>query len=125
MANFIIICDPNVQSRDKFVQAIKPLIAPVDGLTVSACSAGNSLAIWAAYEKAPVSYSTDERGGAVVWGDALSGTRRISAEHLRAIWKIEPGHVFEAFDGYHAAVVFQPRGDLVVLRRHHNRRIKP
>lgn len=116
MANFVIIVDANAERRERFIQAITPQIAPVEGLRTASCATGDFHAVWAAHESAPVSYISDGEGAAVIWGDAIPGKgfRRIDARQLRKLWRDPAAHMPDAFDGYHAAVAYRPDMGVVV-----------
>lgn len=110
MANFVIIVDQDAKRRAGFVEAITPLLPPVEGLITSSCASGAFHAAWAAHASAPISRVADAEGAAVIWGDAIpgKGLGRIDARRLRKLWRDPAGHMPEALDGYHAGVVYRP-----------------
>lgn len=116
MANFVVVIDPDSERRSRFIEVIKPLIPPVDGLVTTTCSTADFAAIWASGECAPVSYVADDQGAAVIWGEAMSGTNpeRMTATQLRERWGNLSNHLPDALDGFHAAVIYQPKLGLVV-----------
>ena len=106
MANFLVIVDPDSTRREAFSREAERRIAPLPGLIQGGCSSGDFRALWAAGARAPVSFARDERGAAVLWGDVLDdGGSRVEAFRLRAAWG-SGGATLPAFDGYHAAVVY-------------------
>ncbi len=109
MANFVIVVDPDRERRSRFIEVIKPLIAPVEGLVVSECGLGDFGAVWASSGRAPVSQVVDEVGAAVLWGEAVPGgsSERLRAEELRERWREVPDRVPVALDGFHAGVVYR------------------
>lgn len=116
MANFVVVIDPDSERRSRFIEIIKPLIPPVDGLVTTTCSTVDFSAIWASGACAPVSYTVDDQGAAVIWGEAISGTNleRMTATQLGERWGNLPDHLPDALDGFHAAVAYQPKLGLVV-----------
>lgn len=116
MANFIIVIDPDVERRNRFIEKIKPELSPVKGLFIESCSAGNFCAAWSAAVQSPISYVVDEQGAAMIWGDAISrdGSERIDAGRLRSLWSSDVERAKAVFDGFYAAAVYQPNLGLVV-----------
>ena len=116
MANFVAIVDPDARRRTRFVETVKPLLPPVEGLQVATCTTGDFCAIWASQEQSPGSYVADEQGVAVIWGEAINrnGSERIEATRLRSLWDESGRHIPDAFDGFYAAVVYRPDKGLVV-----------
>lgn len=115
MANFIIIVDPDPERRTSYCAAIKPRIAPVEGLTIAACSSGNFHAVWACNPAAPVSHHSDQEGAAVIWGVAMDEDgQRMDAAGLRVAWRDLSEPMPTAYDGYHAALRYSPVTGLVV-----------
>jgi asparagine synthase (glutamine-hydrolysing) len=106
MANFVLVVDPLQQRRDAFCQNAAARIEPVTGLTAGHVSSGNFHALWAAGPRAPILSASDDRGAALVIGDAmLSDGSRVDAGRLRSEWA-DPDSEIAPFDGYHAAVVY-------------------
>ena len=62
MVNFILVIDPDVQRRLAFIDKIRNIIAPVEGLTVSSCLNNDFTAIWAAGDWTPISKVNDRKG---------------------------------------------------------------
>ncbi len=116
MANFIIVIDPDPQRRSHFIQTIEPLLPPVEGLITNSCSTGDFQAIWAANPNAPISCISDRDGAAVIWGEAIiqSESTRIDAPGLKTLWKDSHYKSLPPFDGYYAAVVYQPHFHIAV-----------
>lgn len=116
MANFLLLVDPDADRRARFIKRVEPLVAPVDGLVTAGCSSGDFSVIWAAQERAPVSYIADDGGAAVVWGDAIGeeGSKRLDAGALRARWANVTVDLPAPLDGFHAAAVFESSVGLTV-----------
>ncbi|MGE5656941.1 MAG: asparagine synthase-related protein [Actinomycetota bacterium] len=115
MANFVIIVDPNLERRSRFIKVIEPLLPPVEGLVTHSCSTGDFVAIWAAHQTAPIRVSADVEGAAVIWGEAIpqEESTKVDAATLRTLWQY-PGSQAPIFDGYYAAVTYHPDSGLVV-----------
>ena len=113
MANFIVAVDPDNERRTRFVDSIRPLIAPVEGLTIGDCGTSDFSALWALLPDAPFSRSVDDHGVAVIWGEAIvsSGSRRQDATGLRQLWR-GPATRLPPYDGFHSAVVYAPEAGL-------------
>jgi asparagine synthase (glutamine-hydrolysing) len=116
LVNFVIVVDPDVKRRSLFIEAIEPILPPVDGLVTCTCSKEDFCAIWAAVPSAPVSYVVDNKGVAVIWGEAIRGpgSERIDATQLRYLWDNPADSLPEEFDGFFAAVVYKPKLGLIV-----------
>lgn len=115
MANFLVVVDPDPERRTAFCKAVRPHLAPVDGLRDGAYARGDFHALWAAGPRAPVSAWAGDGGAAVIWGRALGAEGRpVEARQLPAIWAGIPAAMPEAFDGYHAAVNWDARRGLVL-----------
>ncbi|NES74808.1 MULTISPECIES: asparagine synthase-related protein [Okeania] len=117
MANLIIIVDSDPERRTNFINKVKPLLPPFTGLVTNSCTTGNFASIWAANSQAPISHCTNNNGAAVVWGHAIThnSTEQINAESLQQKW--QPGKInnaFPTFDGFYAAVVYNPEHGLIV-----------
>lgn len=108
MANFIVVIDPDRNRRTCFIKRIKPLVSVVDELSTNMCSAGNFCSVWSAAARAPVSYVADDKGAAVIWGDAIGETNsaRIDAARLRTLWNDSDHRSKTVFDGFYAGVVY-------------------
>src|SRR5687768_10718305 len=105
MANILAIVDADLERRARFIRNIQPLIAPVEGLQVSSCEAGNFSAVWAATSAAPVSVATDRDGAAVLWGLAIAEERTapLDARAVRHAWSEDVARRPPAFwNGFHA-----------------------
>ncbi len=116
MANFIVVVDPDVGRRARFVNAIEPRLPPVEGLTNGRCSTGEFCALWAAGRHAPVSQWTDGSGAAVIWGEAITGPgpERMRATELIPAWTNRRAGAAPIYDGFYAAVVYRPDIGIVV-----------
>ncbi|MEW6492480.1 MAG: hypothetical protein AB1589_08215 [Cyanobacteriota bacterium] len=81
----MVVIAPDPGRRSQFVQTIKLLLSPVEGLITNSCTTGDFHAIWAANPNAPVSCIDDRDGAAVIWGDAIvqSESTRIDAPRLK------------------------------------------
>ncbi|MEQ8381119.1 MAG: asparagine synthase-related protein [Coleofasciculus sp. A1-SPW-01] len=114
MANFIILIDPDSERRSHYIKTIEPLLPPVANLVTHSCSGGNFHAIWAAHPQAPISTVTTAEGAAIIWGEAITpdSSTRIDAARLQRLWHNAPATSY--FDGYYAAVVYEPDGRLMV-----------
>lgn len=114
MVNFILAIDPNEERRLSFVDKIRSMIAPVEGLTVSLCSNNDVTAIWAAGNWTPISQVNDHEGLAIIFGDAIkdSGPKRLTAIELRHLWT--DSRFPEALDGIHVAAEYHPEEGLTV-----------
>lgn len=114
MVNFVVVVDPDNERRTNYVKKIESLLAPVEGLIVSSCTSEDFCATWASGIWTPVSYITDGKGAAVVFGDAIEGTgsERLNAEQLRRLWN--GPDMPHALDGYHAAIVYSPQKGLMI-----------
>jgi asparagine synthase (glutamine-hydrolysing) len=98
--------DPDGGRRDTFARDAAARIAPFPGLTTASCSSGQFQALWAAGTRAPIRFASDDRGAAVLWGDVLDGEGvRVDPGRLRGAWSSAEAEL-PAFDGYHAAVVY-------------------
>jgi asparagine synthase (glutamine-hydrolysing) len=114
MASFLVIVDPDPTRRDAFSRAAASRIAPLSALVQSDCSSGDFRALWAAGPRAPIAFESDERGAAVLWGDVLDDEgSRVSPRALRAACAGADA-TLPAFDGYHAAVVYDAERGLTL-----------
>lgn len=115
MANFVIIVDPDAEARSRYIEKIKPLLPPVEGLIINSCEVGDFSAIWAANPQAPISYKKDEEGVGIIWGDALfqRESKRVDPGTLRKLWK-NPNSESPIFDGFYAAAVYHPEEGLAM-----------
>jgi hypothetical protein len=59
LVNFILVIDPDDQRRLSFIENVRSMIAPVEGLTISSCSNNDFTAIWAAGDWTPTSQVND------------------------------------------------------------------
>ena len=109
MANFIAVVDPDTERRSSFIKQIKSALCPVEGLGTNGCQSGNLSIVWSANVDAPVSYVADDKGTAVLWGQAISQSdcTRIDALHLRKLWTRHRCYSDTAFDGFYAGMVYR------------------
>jgi asparagine synthase (glutamine-hydrolysing) len=112
--NFIVVVDTDDTRRLSYIETIKPLIPPTDGLLTSSIGLGDFHAIWAAGTWTPISHVADSKGAGIVFGDAIRRREsgRLDAEQLRDLWA--SSKVPDAFDGVHAAAVYSPQKGLTV-----------
>jgi len=93
---------------------VAPIAAPVEGLVAGSCSSPPFAALWTAGAHAPVSVHADG-GATIVFGTAFrdeSGTR-ITASELRESWRDAAARTPEPYDGFHAALAWDPLTGLV------------
>lgn len=114
--NFVIVVDSDKERRSLFIKKIETLLSPVEGLVTSLSSSKDFCAIWAAGSWAPVSCINNNKGVAIIWGDAIvgPGPERLNAEQLRQLWANMSDNLPDALDGFHAAVVYNPKKGIVV-----------
>src|SRR5690606_13643361 len=107
---------PDPGRRTRFCHKAKPLLALLEGLALGECGAGAFSAMWASGPRAPISTWSDGSNAAVVWGRALADDdgRMVQAAELPAIWSDVARAMPPAFDGYHAAVSYDPHRGLTV-----------
>jgi asparagine synthase (glutamine-hydrolysing) len=114
LANFVALVDPDPERSERFLRRVAPLAAPVEGLVTGSCSAGPFTALWTASAYAPVSHVSD-LGAAVVLGTPIHGDAGawVTASELRGVWP--PGDSARAapFDGFYAALTYDPHHGLV------------
>lgn len=107
MANFILVIDPDAGRRAAFVHAAAGRVEPMPGLLRGSTSSGDFHALWAAGARAPILATSDDRGAALLCGEALhEDGRRVDINGLRAAWK-NPDAPTCPFDGYHVAAVYE------------------
>jgi len=116
MANFVVVIDPLAKRRNGFIETIKPLLPPVDGLVTDRCSAGDFCAVWAANPQAPVSYISEADAATVVWGEPINptGPQPVEAVELRNLWENAAECSKTAFDGFYAAMVYRADSGLIL-----------
>lgn len=114
MANFVALIDPDPGRRARFVRQVASLVPPMEGLVTATCASPPFEAVWAAAPGAPVSVTDGDRGAAVVFGTALDADGRpADAKTLRAQWIGSGPHDPEPFDGYYAALAWDPDAGLL------------
>ncbi|NEQ77071.1 MAG: hypothetical protein F6K23_31110 [Okeania sp. SIO2C9] len=117
MTNLIIIVDQNPERRTNFINKVRPLLPPFTGLVTNSCMTGYFASIWAANSQAPITHCTNNNGAAVVWGNAIThdSTEQINADSLQQKWNpFNNNNTFPSFDGFYAAVVYNPEHGLIV-----------
>jgi asparagine synthase (glutamine-hydrolysing) len=116
MANFVATVDPDPGRRSQFIQTIQSLLPPVEGLVTHSCSCQDFYACWAAHPSAPVSSIASPAGAAVVWGDVIlpGESTRMDARGLRTLWQQSPHPALPPFDGFYAAVAYNPYNGLTL-----------
>lgn len=90
-----------------------PIAAPVEGLVAGSCSSPPFAALWTAGPRAPV--TVDAGAGAhVVFGTAIPGEdgARVTAAELRELWRGAESRPPEPFDGFYAALAWDPHAGL-------------
>ena len=114
LANFVALIDPDPERRERFLRRVAPLAAPVEGLAAGSCSSPPFAAIWAAAADAPVSVDADP-GTAIVFGTAIHGEdgARVTARELREHWREAGTRPPAPFDGFFAALSWDPRAGLI------------
>jgi asparagine synthase (glutamine-hydrolysing) len=116
VANFVIVVDPDAERRTRFLNQVESLLPLLEGLVTGACSGGDFGAVWAAGPRAPISQAADDEGAAVIWGEAFNGhgSERQDAATLRGLWSDPDRRSSAFFDGFYAAVVYEPTRGLAV-----------
>lgn len=115
MANFLMVADPDPDRRARFCRLAGPDLALLDGLEAGECAVGDFAAMWASGKRAPISRTTDGSRAAVIWGRALANDGRpVAAAELPALWTDVARSMPSAFDGYHAAVSYDPQSGMTV-----------
>lgn len=114
MASFLLAVDPDPTRRDALFRGATERIAPIPGLTQGSCSSGDFRVLWAAGVRAPVAVESDDRGAAILFGDALDESgERLDAARLRNAWGCTSS-ALPVFDGYHAGVVYERARGLTI-----------
>ncbi len=116
MANFLVIVDSDAARRARVCARVRPEIAPLPGLTTRELGAGDCAVLWAAGQRAPVDYQTFEDGLSVIWGRALPAgkSKAVTAKDVSAEWSTVPHLIPAPWDGYFAAMTYDPARGLVV-----------
>jgi asparagine synthase (glutamine-hydrolysing) len=118
LANFVVVVDADADRRAQFIRTVQPQMAVVDGLQSGSCFQGDCCVLWAAAPQAPVGQFVDNKGVAVLWGEAIpdpgAGPGRIDAVDLRDRWKALENNPPGAYDGFYAGVVYDSREGLIV-----------
>jgi hypothetical protein len=109
-----MVVDANHKRLQSYIEKIKTLVPPVEGLVISSCSNKDFCAVWAAGAWTPVSCICDSKGVGIIFGDAIKGpgSERLTAEQLRYLWNDSKPP--RALDGFHAAAVYSPRKGLTI-----------
>src|SRR5262249_17963848 len=116
MANFVFCVDANDDRRRRFLEAAKLRLPLFPGFRPGGCSAPGFHGWWAVGPRAPVECESDEKGAAILFGEAIDGQgRRLTASSLRPLWSLGAMEQLRAdFDGYYAACVYVPNERLIV-----------
>jgi asparagine synthase (glutamine-hydrolysing) len=113
MANWIIIKDDNEDRRKVIARDLQNVISPIDGLAVGSAGGAGWSTVWSASRAAPVNCETDDKGGAVVWGDALDEEGKAqTAAAIRAAWS---GGADGHWDGYYSAFAVDSENDSLTV----------
>lgn len=112
MANFIALVDPDVERRHRFLREAGPQLAIVDGLAEGRLENGRFSAVWAAAPDAPIDVASHGDRSSLLFGDAFNGDLRLDAESL--LRRTATSDAL-AYDGFHAAIASDGRGELVAL----------
>ncbi len=105
MANWLLIVDGDAGRLEACAARARSSVAPLSGLQHGSCAGRWWAAVWAAGPRAPVSWTTDAAGGAVLFGDAIGddGARQDPAS-LRQAWA---GGRCVQWDGFYAAIAVE------------------
>ena len=114
MANFVAVVDPDPERRERFLRQVTPRVSPVEGSVTGACSSPPFAVVWSAAAGAPISRESGA-GAAVVFGTAIRGEagERVTAPELRRLWHGGEGALPEPFDGFYAALAYDPHAGLL------------
>jgi len=114
LANFVALVDPDPERSERFLRQVTPLASPVGGLVTGSCSAPPFAALWTATADAPISVESGA-GAAIVFGTAIRGEAgaRVTAAELRQLWHGGEGGIPEPFDGFYAALAYDPHAGLL------------
>jgi asparagine synthase (glutamine-hydrolysing) len=115
VANFVFCLDTNDDRRRRFLEAAKPRLPLFPGLRTGVCSAPGFDGAWAVGAHAPVGCESDEKGAAILFGEAIDGQgHRLAASSLRRRWNVGAMEQLRAdFDGYYAACTYVPNERLI------------
>jgi asparagine synthase (glutamine-hydrolysing) len=114
IANFVVTIDPDRARRRRFLGGLRNQMEPFAGLTGGQEETGDLAVAWAAGSRAPVDVVMDQSGAAMLWGEAITGDgRRAGAAEVRAAWGSPEPWRHAPYDGYHAAVRWDPQRGLV------------
>jgi len=113
MANFVIILDPDNERRSRFIQAIRPHIAPMAGLVVDERHQDHLSVLWATTPHAPISIDQGETSLSMIWGEAIcpGSPQRQTSAALETTWQTPPG---QPYDGFYAAFTYSSTDGLRV-----------
>ncbi len=116
MANCLVVIDPDVDRRNRFIRTIEPKLAPVDGLIGGRTSARDCCVLWAADASAPIDSVADDDGLSVIFGEAFQQATgdRLDATTLRAHVTTARETAPPAYNGFHATVVYDSSRGIVV-----------
>ena len=116
MASLIVVVDPDEARRCRFLDAVRPHVAPVAGLSTGERACGSFHAIWACGDHVPVDVHEGDDQIAIVWGRPLpkDGSTPIQARDVALTWADVSTALPDAWDGYFAAAAFHPSKGLTV-----------
>lgn len=116
MANFLVVVDPDPARREAYCTRVRPLLAPVDGLVTQTIGAGACAVLWAAGPRAPIDHAVDGDTLAAIWGRAVpvGATTPVTARDAADAWATVGAGIPPVWDGYFAAITYDPRRGLVV-----------
>ena len=114
MVNFVVVVDTDANRRNSYIQKLRPLLSPVEGLLVDSLSYQDLSIVWAAGKWAPVSQEINHCGVALLFGDAIEkgGSKRIDAKENQQRWHNIQQSMPPAYDGFHAAITYDQNGTL-------------
>jgi len=114
MANFILIVDSDEKKRNLFLETIRPLISPMDGLQIDQIEFSDCSLIWAVSKTAPVDKLNTGNGFHCLLGEARkSGT----SERLKSKDFVEQflsEKIMGAIDGYHVSIGYTERDGVAI-----------
>jgi asparagine synthase (glutamine-hydrolysing) len=114
MVNFVAVVDADTNRRNSYIQKLKLLLSPVEGLLVNSLSYQDFSIIWAAGKWAPVSQEINRCGVALFFGDAIEkgSSKRIDAKENQQRWHNTQQSIPPAYDGFYAALTYDQNGIL-------------
>ena len=61
VANFVALIDPDRERRESFLDAVRPRLAPLEGLEFGTAESGDCAILWARAAQAPVATASSPR----------------------------------------------------------------